>query len=115
GVEDEPGLTTMLAHQVERPVDMLARLGMKGDPGRTGLREIGYQTIDWLDHQMHVDRCRDPVVAQRLAHEGPDREIRHVMVVHHVEMDGVRARSDHSFDFLTKPCKVGREDGSANP
>ena len=29
------------------------------------------------------------------------------MVVHHIEMDDVRARIEHSLDFISKPRKVG--------
>jgi len=31
------------------------------------------------------------------------------MIVHHVEMDHVRAGSHYGLDFFPQPCKIGRE------
>ena len=48
-----------------------------------------------LHHQVHVDRRLDAVLAQRLAHQRADGEVRHVVVVHHVEVDEVGAGGEH--------------------
>ena len=114
-IEHEAALAAALANQLQRPVDVLARFGMKADVGRAGGGEIGNDAIDGLDHQMHVDRRLDAVLAQRFADQRPDREIRDVMVVHDVEMDEVGAGRDDGIDFLAETREVGRQDRRGYP
>ena len=38
---------------------------------------------------------------------GTDREIGHVMVVHHVEVHQVGARRHHALDFFAEPREIG--------
>ena len=71
---------------------MFAGLGMEGDKSGPSSGKIGNDTIYRLDHQVGVDGRRDAVLAQCLADDGAHREIRHVMVIHYVEMDKIRAR-----------------------
>ena len=52
----------------------------------------------------------DARLAQRLAYHRADGEIRHVMIVHHVEMNPVRARGEHRLHFLAQAGKIGRQD-----
>ena len=63
-----------------------------------------------LHHQVHVDRRGDAMPAQRLAHQRADGQVRHVVVVHHVEVDPVGAGGQHVVDFLAQLREVGRED-----
>src|SRR3546814_10307339 len=62
---------------------------MESDVRRTGPGELCGEVIDRLDHQMHVDRRADAELAQRLADRRAERQVRHVMIVHHVEVDDV--------------------------
>ena len=75
----------------------------------------GNDAIDRLDHEMHVDRRRDAVLAQRFADERADREIRDVVIVHDVEVDEVRAGRNDGVDFLAEPREVGRQDRRGYP
>ncbi|MNC89932.1 hypothetical protein D3C83_59490 [compost metagenome] len=47
--------------------------------------------------------------ANRLAYQRADRQVGHVMVVHHVEMHEVGAGGDHVLHFLAQPGKIGRQ------
>ncbi len=43
---------------------------------------------------------------ERLAHHWPDGEIRHVMIVHDVEMNDIRTCSQHAFDLFSQAGEV---------
>ena len=47
---------------------------------------------------------------QRRAHQRPDGQVRHVVVVHHVEMQQVGARGFHRRHFLAEAREVRRQD-----
>ena len=53
----------------------------------------------------------DAVLAQRLAHHRPHRQVGHVMVVHDIEMDDVGPRRQHVLDLLPQTGEVGGENG----
>ena len=72
-IEHQARLAAMLADQLDRAIDVLARLRVERDPGGAGLREVRNDAVDRLHHQVHVDR-RDAVLAQRLAHHRADRQ-----------------------------------------
>ena len=114
-IEHQAGLAAVLADQLDRAIDVLARFRMERDPGGAGLREVRNDAIDRLHHQVHVDRRGDAVLAQRLAHQRADGEIRHVVIVHHVEVDQVGAGSEHRLHFLAEAREVGGEDGRSDP
>ncbi len=56
-----------------------------------------------------------PCLRKRLAHQGADGEIRHVVVVHHVEVDDVRASGQYRVHLLAQPGEVGGQDGGRYP
>jgi hypothetical protein len=115
GLKTRPGFAAAFADQPDRAVDVLARLGMERDVGGACLREIRHDAVDGFDHQVHVDGRRDARLAQCLTHQRADREIRHVVVVHHVEMDDVRARRQHGPHFLAEPREIGGQDRRCDP
>src|SRR5262245_145636 len=108
GIENEPALATAFADQLQSPVDVLGRLGMEADESGTRGGEVGNDAIDRLHHEVHVDRRLDAVLAQRLAHERADREIRHVVVVHYVEVDEIRAGRYDRVHLFAEPREIGR-------
>jgi hypothetical protein len=73
---------------------MLRRLRVKADDVGPRLGEVRNDAVDGLDHQMNVDR-RAREGADRAAHQRTDGEVRHVVIVHHVEMDPVGAGGDN--------------------
>ncbi len=80
---------------------------MKGDVSRAGLGKIRDNAIHRLDHQVHVYRRGHAVLAQRLAYQGTDGQIWHIMVVHHVKVHDVCACGEYVINFLTEPGEVG--------
>src|SRR5690606_3625304 len=95
-VEYETTLAAEITDQLQGAVDVVGSLGMEGDVRGTGLGEIADQAVDRRDHQVHVDGCRDAVLAQRLADHRADGEIGDVVVVHDVEMYHVSTGREHS-------------------
>ena len=68
--------------------------------------------VDRLDHEVHVDRHRaavgaDRVLANRRADHRPDRQVGHVMVVHHVEVDPVGAAGDDIAHLVAESREIG--------
>ncbi len=59
---------------------------------------------------MHVDGCRDTVLAQGLADHRADREVRHVVIVHHIEVDQISARCEHGVHFFAQTGEVRGKD-----
>ena len=60
-VEHQPGLAAGGADQLQRAIDVRARVGMKADEVGAGLGERLRERVDRLDHQVDVDRhlrCR---------------------------------------------------------
>jgi hypothetical protein len=81
---------------------------MERDQVGPGARELRDDAVDGLDHQVHVDRDRD-VRTNRRAHQRPRAQVRHVVVVHHVEVNQVRAgRLDRSHLFA-EAREISRE------
>ncbi|MDT4859926.1 hypothetical protein FQZ97_944580 [compost metagenome] len=86
---------------------MLAGFRVEGDVAGAGLEEVADDAVDRLDHQVHVDRRGDAVLAQRRADHRADGQVGHVVVVHHVEVDDVRPGGEHLVDFLAQAGEVG--------
>ncbi|KAG1246384.1 hypothetical protein G6F68_014663 [Rhizopus microsporus] len=87
---------------------------MEADVGGTGLGEIRNDAVHRLDHQVHVDRRGHAVLAQGRADHRADGQVRHVVVVHHVEVDPVGAGGEDVVDFLAEASEVGGQDGRGN-
>jgi hypothetical protein len=90
----------VLANEFDGAVDVARGLRMKRDVGGPRCGEVGHDAVNRLDHEVHVDGRRDPVLAQCRADERPDREVRHVMIVHHIKVHEVRASGEHGVDLL---------------
>ncbi len=82
---------------------------MEADDVGAGPGKVRDDAVDRLDHQVHVDG-RPGERPDRLAHHRADGQVRHVMVVHHVEVNEVRAGRNHSRHFFAQPREVGRQD-----
>src|SRR5687768_15664838 len=109
-VQHETRPAAGIADQLYRSVDVPARLGMEADPGGTRRGEFRDQAVHGIDHQVDVDRRLHAVIAQRLADQRPNGEVRDVMVVHDVEMDPVGPGGEHGIDLRTKARKVRGQD-----
>ncbi len=88
---------------------MLTCLRVEGDIAGAGLGEIGDNAIHRLDHEMHVDIRANAVLAQRLAHQRTDGQVRHVVIVHDIEVDHVGAGREHVVHLLAEPGEIGGE------
>ncbi|MNW19736.1 hypothetical protein D3C71_2198560 [compost metagenome] len=52
--------------------------------------KIRHNAIDRFHHQVNVNRGGDAVVTQRFQNHRADGQVRHVVIVHDVEMDHIR-------------------------
>ena len=107
GIEHQARRAAGIADVLDGAVHMQRRFRVKADARGARVRKIRGQRIDRGDHQVHVDGRGDARLAQRLAHHGPDGEIGHVVIVHHVEMNPIRARGDHGLHLLPEAGKIG--------
>ena len=114
GIQRQTWTAAEFADQADRAVHMPGCLGMKADPARAGPGKGARQFIHWLHHQMHIDRRLDATLAQRLADQRADGQVRHVVVVHHVEMNHVGTGREYGLDFLAEPGEIRREDGRSD-
>ena len=64
---------------------------MEGNDTRPRRGKIRHDTVDRFHHQVHVNRCGDAVITQRLEYHRADSQIGNVVIIHNVEMDDIRA------------------------
>jgi hypothetical protein len=96
------------ADSAQRPHRSLDRLGVDGHAARARLGVPGRPAVRILDHQVAVDRCAG-VLEQRLDDRQPEREVRHEVVVHDVDVQPVGG-AGHRRRFLGEPGEVGGQD-----
>ena len=84
---------------------------METDQGGSGICKLFDHVIDRLNHQVHIDRCGDPIVAQCLAHIRTDGQVRYEMIVHDIEMHPVCASLEYRLGVFSQARKVGRQNG----
>src|ERR1700728_4758238 len=115
GIEHQARPAAVLTNQRDGAVDVLGGFGVERDVGGTGRGEIRHDAVDRAHHQVHVDRCLHAVAAQCRAHHRADGEIRHVVIVHHVEVNEVGAGLEHRIDLRAEAREVGRQDRRGYP
>ena len=89
---------------------VVARFRMERHDVGPRVGERGDQVIHGLNHEMHVDRGRDAVFAQGFEDQRPDAEVRHVVVVHDVEVNRIGPCGHDVVDLLAKLGEVGGKD-----
>ena len=53
-------------------------------------------------------------LAQGFAYHGPDSQVGHMMIVHHIEVHDIGAGGENVIDFLAQAGKIGGQDGWGN-
>lgn len=94
---------------------MFGRFGVHAQEIGAGIQKITDEAIHGLDHEMNVHRAIDARGTQRFEHQRTDGEVGHVMVVHYVKMNDIRARGQHRFDLGAETREIRCEDGRCNP
>jgi hypothetical protein len=87
-VDREPGPGPGGADRAQRPHRRLRGLSVDGHAARSGLRERRRVPVRVLDHEVAVDR-QSRVLQQRLDDRQAEREVRHEVVVHDVDVQPV--------------------------
>ena len=72
------------------------------------LEIINFLVLVWILHRFLYQPVMN-VIAQRRAHHRAYREIGHVVIVHHVEVDHIGTGRHHGIDFGTQPGKIRRQ------
>jgi hypothetical protein len=118
-IEDEAGAASGTADCGQGTRDVGARFRVKADERRAGFGKPADQDIGRLDHQMRVDADIDAfaveVSSERLADWRPDRQIRHVVIVHDVEVDQVGAGLDDGTHLFAETGEIGGQNRRRNP
>ncbi len=94
------------------------RLGVEISDGvRAGLDELVDVALGTLDHQVHVAHRprRVRLLAQRRDDDRPDRDRRHEVPVHHIDVNHPRTRVQHLPDLLAQPPEVGGQNRRRHP
>ena len=106
GVHGYAGFFAERADCLQRAVNMRAGFHVHGDGVGAGLGESFQIGIAGRDHQMHVEGLFG-VRTDGLHHVGADRNVRHEMSVHHVDMDPVGAGGIDGAHLLAELGEVG--------
>ncbi len=88
------------------------RLGVNGDAVGARARDIAHLALGTLDHHVDVDQAAGVVdqVRDRADDDRAERDRRHEVPVHHVDMDHPRTGVEHVLDLSAEPREVGRQD-----
>src|SRR3990167_967295 len=118
-VEHQAGLHALALDGLDAAVHMARSVWVEADVIGSRLGKAGGQGVHGRDHQVHVNRHRHAGrrLGMRLegtANHGAEGQVGHVMVVHHVEMDPVRARVNDVFDLFPEAGEVGGQDGGGD-
>src|SRR5690606_22666827 len=103
-IDHEPGLTAV--------VDVSRGFRVKRNQADACFREPRDEGTDRLDHQVHVDQAVDCVWLDRLADVRADHEVRHVVIVHDIEVNPIRAGMELVAHFLAETRKLRARLGS---
>src|SRR5690606_15083410 len=103
----------IVANQLQRTVDVFGCFRVEGDDVGAGLGKVWDDAVNRFDHQMHVDRHLY-MRSDRFADQWADRQVRNVMVVHHVEVNDVGAGGDDIAYFLAQAGKVGGQNAGSD-
>ena len=80
---------------------------MEGNNTGAGLGKLRHQAIYRLNHQMHIDGRGNTIVTQRLTHHRPDRQIRHIVIVHHIKVHYVSTGGQYLVHIFAQTGKIG--------
>jgi hypothetical protein len=115
-VQGEAGLAARLVHGLERVVHVRRGLDVHGD--RVGPRrgEALDEALRPLHHQVNVEPAPGLLhrLPDRFDHRKADRDRRHEVPVHDVDMDDPRAGVHDRPNLLPKPEEVSGEDGGTD-
>ena len=109
GIHGHAGLLAERADRLQRAVDMRAGFDMHGDDVGAGFGEGFEIGIARRDHQMHVERLLG-VRPDRFDDVRADRNVRHEMAVHDVDMDPVGAGGIDRAHLLAELGEIGGQD-----
>ena len=65
---------------------------MKGDVARSRIGKHANQRIDGLHHKVYVNRRFYPVISEGFAHHRTNGQVRHIVIVHNIEMNNIGSR-----------------------
>src|SRR5438874_1588779 len=104
GVQRQPGTDAASADRRERPGNVVRRLDMDRQVGRSGIGVAIHPLLGPFDHQVDVEG--QPGRPMEIRHHlRPECEVRDEMAIHDVDVDPVRAGSLDRDDGVAAICK----------
>ena len=108
-IEDDARLDAERLDRVHRAVQVRQHFDVHRHHRRAGVRERLDVAVRVLDHQVHVERHpRDAL--ERPHDRRADRDVRHEMAVHHVDVNEIGAAALDRRDRVAERREVGGED-----
>ena len=74
---------------------------VKGDIAGARLSKVPDQLINRAHHQVHIDIGGDAILAQGGTNHRSDREIRHIVIIHDIEMYNIGSCIEHRVDLFS--------------
>ncbi|MNC57991.1 hypothetical protein D3C75_1076940 [compost metagenome] len=93
---------------------MLRGFRVEGDVGGTRFDKVANDAVNRADHQVHVDRRSNAVLAQSGTDHRTDGQVGDIVIVHDIEVDDVGTRSQYLVDVLAQSGEIGGENGGGN-
>ena len=107
-IDRDAGQRSQLLDEMQRPMEVGQHLGMNRDPRRSGVDERLDVAIGVENHQVHVERNLGHLV-DGLHDQRSERDVRHEMAVHDVQVQQVGATPFDLGDLRCQRGEIGRE------
>ena len=108
-IEHDAGLDAERLDRVDRAMQVRQHLDVHRDHRGAGVGERLDVAIGIRDHQVDVERHRGDAL-ERLDDRRADRDVRHEVAVHHVDVNQIGAAALDRGDRVAERGEVGRED-----
>lgn len=82
---------------------------MKGNDARASGGKVGHDTVDWLDHQVDINRRGNTVLTQGFQYHRADSQVRHIVIIHDVKVYNISTGSQRFGGVFTRASKISRQ------
>mmetsp|Transcript_107725 Transcript_107725/g.170073 ORF Transcript_107725/g.170073 Transcript_107725/m.170073 type:complete len:260 (+) Transcript_107725:319-1098(+) len=108
-VEHQACFASAILDKRQGAVDVRRCFWMKSNVGRAGFAEVFHNAINGRHHEMHIDWSGHTMVTECLANHRPDRQVWHIVVVHHIKVHHISTCCEHVVNLLSKFSEVCRQ------
>ncbi len=112
-INNHPGPLAQRLDALDCPMQIIVTLPMHQERIRPSGHELIQEHVRVRDHEVNLQR-QSSNRAQRFYYHGAERNVRHEMAVHYIDMDAVRSTVFGLGNLFTQASEIGCENGRSN-